>query len=352
MKKKVLYLMLAIIITSITYVQAVPLKKKASAAPEKAKAAPAAKKAEAQPVEAEKAPAAVPQKAPVALAGHTIKIDKSISDWVGELPAQDDSWSVNGGEYIWRDSQADDKGPGTYSYPTNAAFTNSADIREVRITWDEKNMYFMIKCRRPGDYWAAYRVIGIHKENSSEPFTTLLAQGNPEDMNPEEGCMGNIKVAPELACQYVIGLSSTWKVYLWNAKNRLIARRSGKEDDTAGLKMDDANWSAVELSVPLEIIGNPAGQTWKFVIGVGCQESDYLRKVVSEQTEWLGGGGDGDDKSPGACPYLYDLAGSSRELQEKDLNSYKRGGSNDDSSGFATIKNSYITVKFADKPAE
>jgi hypothetical protein len=210
----------------------------------------------------------------------------------------------------------------------------------------------LIKCRKPGDYWAAYRLVGIHKENSSEPFTTLLAQGNPEDRDPESGCMGNIKVAPELACQYVIGLSSTWKVYVWNAKNKLIAKRVGKDDDTPGLRMDDENWSAVEVAIPLEIIGNPAGQTWKFVVGVGLQESDYLRSVEAEQSEWHGGGAVGDDKEPGASPNLYDLAGAPKALQDEDLASYRRGGTNSDSSGFAIIKNSYLTVKFADKPAE
>ncbi|MFH1369218.1 MAG: glucodextranase DOMON-like domain-containing protein [Elusimicrobiota bacterium] len=351
--KNVVFIMLAVFIASTVSLHAVPLKKKMVEEPVKS-LTPAELEADAktsdQPAVTKKA--AAPAKRLVPLAGHPIKVDKSISDWIGDLPAQDDSWIVNQGEYIWRDAQGDDNGTGSYTYPTNAAFTNCADIREIRITWDSKNLYFMIKCRRPGDYWAPYRMIGIHKENSSEQFTTLLAQGNPEDMNPEEGCMGNIKAAPELACQYVIGLSSTWKAYIWNAKNRLIAKRVGKEDDTPGFRCDDANWSAVEVSVPLEIIGNPAGQTWKFIIGVGTQESDYLRKVVSEQTEWLGGGGDGDDKVPGACPYLYDLAGAPKNLQEKDLNSYKRGGSNSDSSGFAVIKNSYLTVKFADKPEE
>lgn len=352
-QKKLTYLMLAVFITSITSLYAVPLKKKAST--EVSKPAAAATPAKAQLSAESKTTQAPPVntgKPLVPLAGHTIKIDKSISDWVGDLPAQDDSSVVNQGEFIWRDAQGDDKGSGAYTYPSNAAFASSADIREVRVTWDAKNVYFMIKCRRPGDYWAAYRVIGIHKENSTEAFSTLLAQGNPEDMNPEEGCMGNLKVAPELACQYVIGLSSTWKVFVWNAKNRLIAKRIGKEDDTTGLKADDANWSAIEVAVPQEIIGNPAGQTWKIIVGVGLQESDYLRKVVQEQSEWVGGGGDGEDKNPGACPYVYDLAGASKELQEKDLNSYKRGGSASDSSGFAVIKNSFLTIKFADKPAE
>lgn len=327
----------------ITPSYAVPLKKKAV----EGDAAPAAAKDDQSP-----APSSSSSQKLIPLAGHSIKIDKSLSDWKGDLPPQDDSWMVDQGEYIWRDAQGDDKGPGAYTYPTNAAFGNCADIREVRVTWDSKNVYIMIKCRRPGDWWAPYRLVGIHKENSAEPFTTLLAQGSPEDRNPEEGCLGNIKVAPELACQYVLGLSSTWKMYLWNAKNKLIGKRTGKEDDTPGLRMDDVNWSAVEVALPIEIIGNPAGQTWKFIIGTGSQENDYLRSVCADQSEWHGGGGDGDDKEPGACPSLFDLAGASKAAQEKDLAGYKRGGSNSDSSGFTTIRNSYITVKFADRPAE
>jgi hypothetical protein len=332
-KKVCAALMLSILITSAF---AVSLKKQepAAAAQDSATAAP------------------VVHQGLVPIAGHTIKIDKSLSDWKGDLPTQDDTWVVDQGEFIWRDAQGDDKGSGSYTYPTNAAFANAADLREVRITWDSKNLYLLIKCRRPGDWWAPYRMVGIHKENSNEPSTTLLAQGNPEDRNPEEGGMGNIKVAPELACQYVLGLSSTWKVYLWNAKNKLIGHKTGKDDDTPGLRMDDANWNGVEVAIPLELIGSPAGQTWKFIVATGLQESDYFRGVEAEQTEWHGGGGDGDDKEPGACPSAYDLAGAPKALQDKDLSSYRRGGSNSDSGGFAVIKNSYLTVKFAAKPTE
>lgn len=333
-KRMSVFLMLSLIFTSA---YAVPIKKAAAVSQTGQNNA-------AQPPDVQKVLAPI--------TGHTIEIDKNIADWRGNLPARDDSWIVDQGEFIWRDAQGDDKGPGSYTYPTNAAFANAADIREVRITWDSKNLYILIKCMRPGDYWAAYRIVGIHKENSLEPSTTLLAQGNPEDRNPEEGCMGNIKVSQELACQYVIGLSSTWKVFVWNAKNKLIAKRIGKDDDTSGLRMDDASWAAVEVAIPLEIIGNPAGQTWKFIVGAGLQEGEYFRTVQGEQTEWHGGGGDGDDKEPGACPAIYDLAGAPRPAQEKDLASYRRGGSSGDSSGFAVIKNSCLTVKFADKPAE
>ncbi|KPK40245.1 MAG: hypothetical protein AMJ78_07425, partial [Omnitrophica WOR_2 bacterium SM23_29] len=61
--------------------------------------------------------------------GHSISVDKSIRDWSGIPPEQENTATVNQGEYIWKDAQGDDTGDGDYTYPINKALKKGADLR-------------------------------------------------------------------------------------------------------------------------------------------------------------------------------------------------------------------------------
>ena len=275
--------------------------------------------------------------------GHTIKVDKSTRDWVGAAPDQENTATVSGGEYIWVDAKGDDTGSGHYTYPTNKALTKGADLKEFRVTWDGENLYLMIKCDRPGDFWTPYRIIGIDQDGAKggKGGTQVLAQG---DGDQDTGCYGNIKVSPELACEYVIGISSSYKGRIWDAKGKLIARKEGDNNDTPGFLVDDASWNSVEVAIPLKLIGgSPAGQTWRFIVGTGLQDNGVLRKIDKDASEWHGGGGDAN------APFIYDLASPDKKTQEYELNSYKKDGDPGDPNTFATIKRSYLTVTFSDE---
>src|SRR3989338_7743170 len=89
----------------------------------------------------------------VPLIGHSIAVDKNLKDWVGTAPEEENSATINNGEYIWKDAKGDDTGNGHYTYPTHKALTKGGDLREFRVTWDDDNLYLMIKCDRPGDFW-------------------------------------------------------------------------------------------------------------------------------------------------------------------------------------------------------
>jgi hypothetical protein len=281
------------------------------------------------------------------LKGHTIKVDKNVHDWIGTPPDQENTGIVSSGEYIWKDAKGDDTGNGKYTYPTNKDLGKGADLREFRVTWDKNNVYFLIKCSRPGNWWAPYRIIGIHKEGEKDGMT-VLGQGDADEMDPAGGNFGELKVDPALACQYVIGIGSTYKMWMWDAKGKTVAWTTGeKSTDTPGFLVADENWNSVEIAVPIELIGNPAGQTWKFVVGVGLQDSDHFREVFEEATEWHGGGGEGDESEVGPDPDVYDLASPSLEIQEQELGSFKASANAGDPDGFATIKDSYVTVSFA-----
>jgi hypothetical protein len=207
-------------------------------------------------------------------------------------------------------------------------------------------LYILIKATRPGDWWAPYRLIGIHKEGSQEPATEVLAQGDPELLTADSGCYGNIRVAPELACQFIVGISGTYKGRIWNGKGELVGKKTSEATDTPEFKVDDQNWEAVEIALPFTVIGDPRGQTWEFVIGMGVQDSDYLRAVAENATDWSGGGGSGGSDVLSVNPKLYDLAGSDKKTQQRELGSYDRAGRPGDPKAFAVIRDSYLSVTF------
>lgn len=284
-----------------------------------------------------------------AFSGHSISVDGSIGDWVGIAPSKPNTSTISKGEFIWKDAEGDDTGNGNYSYPTNTAFRNAADLQEFRITWDSQNVYFLIKCSRPGDWWVPYRLIAIDQDGAKggKRGAQVLAQGDVNLLGPDSGTFGELKVSPELACEYVIGISSTFRGRIWDATGKLVAKADGERTDTEGFKIKDSNWAAVEVAVPQRIIGDPSGKTWRFIVATGLEDHGFLREVYKETTEWHGGGGEDTGAEDGTDPDFYDLASPDLETQEAELSSYKSLAPAGDTSAFATIKKSYLTVTFS-----
>lgn len=284
-----------------------------------------------------------------AFSGHMISVDGSISDWIGVAPTKPNTATISKGEYIWKDAEGDDTGNGRYTYPTNIAFKRAADLEEFRVTWDSQNVYFLIRCSRPGDWWVPYRLIAIDKDGAKrgKGGTQVLAQGDVNLLGADNGTFGELKVTPELACEYVIGISSTFRGRIWDANGRLIAKANRERTDTEGFLIKDSNWSAVEIAVPQRIIGNPSGKTWRFIVAMGLEENGYLREVWRESNEWHGGGGEDRGAEDDIDPDFYDLASPDRETQEAELSSYKSLAPAGDKDAFATIKKSYLTVTFS-----
>ena len=284
-----------------------------------------------------------------AFSGHSIKVDGSIGDWVGIAPTTPNTSTISKGEYIWKDAEGDDTGNGRYIYPTNSAFRRAADLEEFRVTWDSRNVYFLIKCSRPGDWWVPYRLIAIDKDGArrGKKGAQVLAQGDIDLLGPDSGTFGELKVEPELACEYVIAISNTFRGRVWNAAGKLVAKTDGKRTDTAGFLIKDSNWSAIEVAIPQRIIGDPSGKTWRFIVATGLEDHGFLREVFRDPTEWHGGGGEDAGAEDGVDPDVYDLASPDIETQEAELSSYKSLAPAGDTSAFATIKKSYLSVTFS-----
>ena len=270
--------------------------------------------------------------------GHTINVDKNIKDWIGQAPAEN-TWTVSEGEFIWEDAKNDDTGPGQYKYPTNKAFIKSSDLREFRVTFDDKNLYLLITCSRPGDWWAPMRLVGIDTNGVEGGLET-------KGMTTLPG-YGEINVSPSLACEYAIGISGSYKGFVWDASGKVIAKKMGKNDDTPGFQIDDFNWNNVEVAVPWTLLGGkPSGKTWRFIVAVGQQDNDHFREVNEVGSEWHGGGGEGSEGDTGPDPDIYDLASPSLEIQQKELGSYKATGSGSTAADYATIERSFLPVTF------
>ena len=287
-----------------------------------------------------------------AVTGHSINVtDKRITDWIGTAPEKENTYTYSNGEYIWKDAKGDDTGAGSYTPPTNKDLQNATDLLEFRVTFDTKNVYFFIKCTTPNEWWAPYRIIGIDKDevSGSTHGTSVLAQGDYKDINSYNGTYAELKVSPTLSCEYVIAISSTYKGRIWNDKGKLVAKCDGEDNDTPGFQISDPMWSIVEVTVPISIIGDPKGHTWRFIVGIGLQDNGYAREVYKETTEWHGGGGEGKTGEVGSDPDIYDLAGSDQKTQEEELSSYNPRGEPGETTAYATIHKSYLTIKFAEK---
>ncbi|MDD5270189.1 MAG: glucodextranase DOMON-like domain-containing protein [Candidatus Omnitrophica bacterium] len=285
----------------------------------------------------------------VAVNGHKIAVDKAIRDWKGAAPEAENTAAVSEGEYIWKDAAGDDAGNGKYVYPQNKALKKGGDLKEFRVTFDSENLYFMIKTDRPGDWWVPYRIIGIDTDGASggKNGSQVLAQGDMDEYAFDSGCFAELKVSPELACDYVVAVSSTYKGRIWDAKGKMIARKEAQPDDTAGFKIEDYNWNAVEVAIPWSLVGGkPAeGTSWRFVVAIGQQDNDLAREVEEEVSEYRAGGGESSEDN-GVDPDVFDLAGADKATQEKELGSYKADGEPGDTGSFATIDKSFLTVKF------
>jgi hypothetical protein len=246
---------------------------------------------------------------------------------------------MDAGEFIWTDAKNDDTGAGQYTYPTNKACAKASDLREFRVTYDKDNLYFFIKTSRPGDWWAPFRLIGIDTNGVAGGLET-------KGMTTLPG-LGEINVAPGLACEYTIGISGTYKGFVWDSAGKVIAEKKGDKNDTEGFLIDDYNWNNVEVAVPWSMLGGkPSGQTWRFVVAVGQQDNDHFREVYETVSEWHGGGGEGNDGETGPDPDCYDLASPTKEIQEKELSGYRATGNKSTPADYAVIERSFLTVTF------
>ncbi len=284
-----------------------------------------------------------------AVTGKTIHVqDQNVADWTGTPPNAENESSYSEGEFIWKDAARDDTGNGNYTYPLEPVFEHCADLREVRVTFDKNNLYLFIKTEKPRDWWVPYRVVAIRTDLPGTNLLNVLPQGETSSISNYQGMYGEIKVSPDMAPHFVIGLSGTFKGRIWDGSGKLIGKADGADSgsDTAGFQVATFDWCNMQVAIPWKLlkVEPPQGKTWKFLVGVGIQDYDHLREVDARASQWHGGGGEGSFNEDGVDCDLYDLASPSSEMQQQDLGGFAPNGSG--SSDYPEIKNSWLEIKF------
>ncbi|MDX1971062.1 MAG: alpha-amylase family glycosyl hydrolase, partial [Candidatus Sumerlaeia bacterium] len=81
---------------------------------------------------------------PVALG--TLRPLENLPTWPNTSSLQTNAAHFVEEYFVWNDALGDDRGPGTYTYPTNAVFTTGdADIERFAMAYDAVNVYFLLE---------------------------------------------------------------------------------------------------------------------------------------------------------------------------------------------------------------
>jgi len=292
---------------------------------------------------------------PTATAHAPITIDGDPSDWTGTPPATNNTWKYDttAKEWIWTDEVGDDKGNGTYTYPTaNVSGTQKRafnpgdfDLKELRIAWNDTGVAFLMKfVNITDDDWVGKNTQWPSSWLSDpiEAETTAIAicidtdrvDGSGYDLVDDgaDGISADIRLPSVAYWEYLIEIV-LGDIVLWRYNPATMAPvealRSLPSSKIIPCAADNTSaHEAVEFMVPIDATGiaglpDPTGETWRFSVFIGSQDTEHFREVVSVQgsidNPWQGGGGADHEFDPDA----YDAAFfANKTAQEKAFNGF------------------------------
>ncbi|MFQ5999380.1 MAG: glucodextranase DOMON-like domain-containing protein, partial [Candidatus Bathyarchaeia archaeon] len=253
-----------------------------------------------------------------------ITVDGDPSDWIGSTPQYENSEAYDQGEYIWRDAVNDDSGDGDYLYPLNAVFDTFPeddqvyDLLEWRVTSDMNNVYFLFRIANITNPWS-----GTYGFSHQLPIILIDQDRVPGSGRTDVIRDANCKVSEDAAWEWAIW-SSGWLFGAEDAAGNEYDLSSFLGAAVAGSTLTDH----IEIGVPMSLIGDPKGQTWRFVVILGPEEFSRCRKVDANVSDWRIGGGEGNSSVLGNDPNFLDLAFyNSISQQEAELGEYLTTGS-------------------------
>jgi hypothetical protein len=276
----------------------------------------------------------------------TRTVDGDPGDWIGAFP-RENSWQVSNGEGIWEDGRGDDRGPGTYIYPTGThdglkqelgyapkIYTEgSVDLTEFRICADDQYLYVLFRLRNMGlnivaTQWGAEKY-GFGRQLIQVAIDTDRVSGSGRTDLVEETYHANAKLSADAAWEWLICIDGyTPMVY---------STTQGFDLELIGGKLRaNASNDTIEVAVPLSTIGDPTGKTWRFTVSVGGYDEGHYRQVwnttLAENDGWppyfrfMGGEGR-DPPNAGLDPNIMDIAFTiSTTQQQSILSEYKTTG--------------------------
>ena len=195
---------------------------------------------------------------------------------------------------VFNDPVNDDKGPGTYVYPTNAVFKpGSFDLTKVVIDADNENVYFKISFRVPIENpWGS--PLGL----SIQTIHIYIDKDGKENSGFRDFIPGvRAQTTPKSAWDIAILVEG------WPTELKASVKSSAPEMYKACIfptKGVSVEGNTIIIPVPKKSLGGDFEKGWGFQVLILGQEgfptqdpvSCRIREVLSSPQQWRFGGGD------------------------------------------------------------
>jgi carbohydrate-binding DOMON domain-containing protein len=198
------------------------------------------------------------------------------------------------------DNENDDKGTGSYSYPSTPLIKpGSLDIKHFTVVTDKKNVRFTLRFRELSNP-------GFHPEYGFQFTYAAIAidkDGKDNSGQSEAGMNARYRFGKNFRFETIIYVGGGINVA--DAKGSMLAAYTPLEGDEAD-PLGDEQSKTIEFTIPVEVIGTPSS-SWKYAVLVGAQDDHggagigEFRSVEAGRSEWTGGG-----KRKSGDPNVYD----------------------------------------------
>jgi carbohydrate-binding DOMON domain-containing protein len=189
---------------------------------------------------------------------------------------------------VWEadDPTGDDDGPGTYTYPTNPAFSPFSgifDLTRFRVLHDSDNVYLEISLARIANTW-----------NAPEGFSHQLINVYL-DTTPNAGRVDTLRDGPFVLFNSRHAWDVNIKIMGWGGTRVYFASddstTSGVYDGVFAEALPDGK--TIRATAPKKVVGEPS-DVWKYYVLVASQDGygpDNHRPVMAAAGPWVFGGG-------------------------------------------------------------
>jgi len=240
-----------------------------------------------------------------------ITADGNGSEWAGSSQSANTIALTPSNVVVWRDATGDDNGPGTYTYPTNSAFTTGdADILEFRVAMDSVFFYFYIKpvsINPAASFFTPYFGIAIDTQDGGRLTSLGVDQGT-------NGIgIAELEVRPDAAPEFELVFTGPAGADLLSDTGALISGSvsSGFSQSTG----------EIEITLPrlqLGLGGTLSNQRLNLVVYSGLETFGGMREVSNTTASFTPGGGSTSANDPD----VFDLIGASGANQHAELSDW------------------------------
>jgi len=221
-----------------------------------------------------------------------------------------------GGTLTFKDPIGDDKGPGTYTYPTDAVYApGSFDLTDFTINWSGNNVEFNVSVNdKLKDPW------GMGVGFAVQMVFIFIDKDGIEGSGHTEGMPGlNIKFEPKSAWEKVIILSPQPQTRVLTEVRTKVDPKLAK--DVIVPRRTTGSGKTITASVKLDELGGGDPATWGYQVVMQSNEgfpdkTDLLTRKVNEfeGQHRFGGGNDGN-----CDPHVMDILAGHGEGKPEEI---------------------------------